>query len=414
MFELSDLRAFARIAELGSISGAARALKMPKSSTSRALVRLEDSIGAPLVERSTRHLRLTDAGLLLQRHARRILDEVGEAENAVGGLLGHPQGELRVSVPFTFAAGPLARSLPGFLARYPDVSVQLTIDNAVVDLLAGDFDVAIRIGPLVDSEWIARRLTRLALWPCASRAYLEGRPAIVVPADLARHTMIGRRGSKETWPFRSPNGARRDVEIETRCVAPEPDVVRTMVMGGAGIGILPDFHAADAIATGELVRVLPTYEHRSIDVHALYPSHRSLSAKVRVFVDALAGDLARVAPTRPAADLSRYPQPKFECTTAPGDRHRSRQDRAAVLRARVLQSTVRTSFPRMCPRAARSCALRASARGYVLSISTRTVPASSKRPSSASCAPLERTWVIDVVTPSLFASSLSMLLRKTG
>jgi DNA-binding transcriptional LysR family regulator len=293
MFDLSDLRVFARIADLGSVSGAARALRMPKSSTSRALVRLEESIGAVLVERSTRHLRLTDAGLLLQRHARRILDDVGEAENAIGGLVGHPQGELRVSVPFTFAAGPLAHSLPGFLARFPDVRVLLTIDNGIVDLLKEDFDVAIRIGPLIDSELISRRLTTLALWPCASPAYLAAHPAIVVPADLARHTIIGRRASKETWPFRSASGVASEVEVETRCVAPEPEVVRTMVLAGAGVGILPDFHAADAIVAGSLVRVLPTYKHRTIDVHALYPSHRSLSAKVRVFIDALVKNLAK-------------------------------------------------------------------------------------------------------------------------
>jgi DNA-binding transcriptional LysR family regulator len=293
MFHLLDLRAFARIADLGSISAAARALRMPKSSVSRALVRLEGAIGAVLVERSTRHLRLTDAGLLLQRHARRILDDVGEAENAIGGLVGHPQGDLRVSVPFTFAAGPLARALPPFLARHQDVRVLLTIDNRVVDLLAEDYDVAIRIGPLPDSELIARRVTTFSLWPCASPTYLSRHPAIVAPADLAKHTLIGHRASKEIWPFRAPNGARRDVEIETRTVAPEPDVVRTMVIAHAGIGILPDFHVADALASGALVRVLSTYEHRSVDVHALYPSHRSLSAKVRVFIDALVDDLAK-------------------------------------------------------------------------------------------------------------------------
>ncbi len=168
MFDLTDLRVFARIAELGSISGAARSLRMPKSSASRGLVRLEEAIGAVLIERSTRHLRMTDAGLLLQRHARRILDDVGEAENAIGGLVGRPRGDLRVSVPFTFATGPLAHALPAFLANYPEVRVLLSVQNRIVDLLNEDFDVAIRIGPLADSELIARRITTLELWPCAS------------------------------------------------------------------------------------------------------------------------------------------------------------------------------------------------------------------------------------------------------
>ena len=293
MFDLTDLRAFARIADLASISGAARALKMPKSSVSRSLARLEGAVGAVLVERSTRHLRLTDAGLLLQRHARRILDDVGEAENAIGGLVGHPQGDLRVSVPFTFAAGPLAASLPGFLARFPDVRVVLTIDNRVIDILAEEFDVAIRIGPLADSDLIARRLTTLRLFPCASPGYLGRSPPVRVPADLAGHSVIGHRTMREVWPFRSLAGVQSEVEIETRTVAPEPDVVRTMLLADAGIGILPEFHAAPAIAAGTLVRVLPDHEHRSVDVHALYPSHRSLSAKVRMFIDTLVSDLAR-------------------------------------------------------------------------------------------------------------------------
>lgn len=293
MLDISDLRAFARIADLGSLSAAGRSLRMPKSSVSRALVRLEDAIGAVLVERSTRHLRLTDAGLLLQRHARRILDDVSEAENAIGGLVGQPRGDLRVSAPFTFATGPLARALPGFLARYPEVRVIMTIDNRNVDLLTEDYDVAIRIGPLADSELIARRLTTLVLWPCASPAYLRDHPPIAKPADLAGHTIIGHLDRKETWRFRSSTGANRDVEVEASIVVPEPDVVSTMLLAGAGIGILPDFHATNAISSGDLVRVLPEYETRSVDVHALYPSHRSLSAKVRVFIDSLIVDVSK-------------------------------------------------------------------------------------------------------------------------
>ena len=295
MFDFSDLKAFTRIAELGGISAAARALRMPKSSVSRALVRLEEAIGAVLVERSTRHLRMTDAGLLLQRHARRILDDVGEAENAIGGLIGHPQGDLRISVPFTYAAGPLAQALPGFLARFPDVRVLLTIDNRVVDLVGEDYDVAIRIGPLPHSELIARRVATLYLWPCASPDYLKRHAKIAKPADLADHTIIGHRAIKEVWPFQSHSGAKIEVEVVPRMGAPEPDVVRTMIFAGAGIGILPDFHAAEAIASGGLVRVLPDYGHRSVDVHALYPSHRSLSAKVRVFIDALVASATRSA-----------------------------------------------------------------------------------------------------------------------
>ena len=295
MFDLADLRAFARIADLGSLSAAARALGMPKSSASRSLARLEAATGSSLIERSTRHLRLTDAGRLLQRHARRILDDVSEAEDALTGLVGVPRGTLRVSVGFTFATGPLAPMLPGFLARYPEVRVALAIDNRNVDLLAEDLDVAIRIGSLPDSDLVARRLTTIALWTCASPAYLAARGTPATVEDLRSHELIGRVDRKAAWRFRAPGGVLKEIEVVPGTVIPEPAVLQAVLIGGAGIGRLPDFCAADAVTNGTLVRLLPEYGDDAVDVHALYPSHRSLSAKVRVFIDALAEHLNRTA-----------------------------------------------------------------------------------------------------------------------
>jgi DNA-binding transcriptional LysR family regulator len=292
MLDLPDLRAFVRIADLGSVSGAARSLRSPKSSVSRSLARLEEAVGALLIERSTRSMRLTDAGLLLHRHARRILDDVGEAENALGGLIGLPRGDLRVSVPFTFAAGPLAPMLPPFMQRYPDVRVVLSVDNRPVDLVAEAFDIAIRIGPLRDSELIARRLAHFALWPCASPAYLAERGTPQVPSDLRGHTVISHADRRGPLRMRLPGGGVHEIELEPGPVVPEPAVVKTMLLGGAGIGWLPDFHAADALASGTLVRVLADHVADSVEANALYPSHRSLSAKVRVFIDALVAHLA--------------------------------------------------------------------------------------------------------------------------
>jgi len=287
VLDLAHLRAFARIADLGSISGAARSLGMPKSSVSRSLSRLEGAVGTALIERSTRHLRLTDAGLLLQRHAARILADVTEAENAVGGLIGKPTGTLRVSVPFTFAAGPLASMLPSFLARYSEVRVVLSIDNRQIDLLADEADIAIRIGPLPDSQLISRRLTTFALWPCASPDYLAGTPPIEVPGDLLAHRLIAHADRRQRWAFRTPGREVHNFEFDPGAVVPEPDVLRTMLLDHVGIGLLPDFHAAKDVAAGRLVRVLSAQDCGSVEAHALYPSHRSLSAKVRVFIDAI-------------------------------------------------------------------------------------------------------------------------------
>ena len=195
-------------------------------------------------------------------------------------------------MPFTFATGPLAPMLPGFLQRYPEVRVVLSVDNRPVDLAVEVMDIAIRIGPLPDSELIARRLARFALWPCASPAYLARSEPIEVPADLRGHVLVAHADRRETWRFRPPSGAVRDFAFDPGVVVPEPDVVRTMLIGGVGVGMLPDFHAAGPIAEGRLVRVLPDHEGAAVDAHALYPSHRSLSAKVRVFIDALVAHLA--------------------------------------------------------------------------------------------------------------------------
>jgi DNA-binding transcriptional LysR family regulator len=147
--------------------------------------------------------------------------------------------------------------------------------------------VAIRVGPLKDSELIARRLASFEIWPCASPEYLSKHPSIACPADLHRHTLIAHADEKETWRFRTASGDVHDIEVDPGLVVPEAHLMRTMLIAGAGIGRLPEFHAAEAVKDGRLVRVLSEWKGLSVDAHALYPSHRSLSAKVLVFVDAL-------------------------------------------------------------------------------------------------------------------------------
>jgi DNA-binding transcriptional LysR family regulator len=246
-----------------------------------------------LVERSTRHLRLTDAGLLLRPHAARILADVEEAAAALGRFAGAPRGTLRVNAPFTFAVGLLAPMLPGFLARYPEVRVVLDIENRIVAMPAEAADVVIRVGTLPDSDLVARRLARMALWTCAGPGYLAARGAPARPADLAGHVLIASFDRPMTWSYAFADGRAESVEVRPGSVVPEPSALRAVLAGGAGIGRLPDFLAAEAVAAGEVVRLFPDAACDAVDVHALYPSHRSLSAKVRVFIDALAEHLAR-------------------------------------------------------------------------------------------------------------------------
>ncbi|MET3722832.1 LysR family transcriptional regulator [Sphingomonas trueperi] len=288
--DLSDLRAFVRITDLMSVSAAARALGLPKSGVSRALARLERDLGTLLVDRSTRHLRLTDAGTLFRPHALRILADVEEATTAMDGLGGIPAGTLRVSLPYTVATALVAPMLPKFMAAYPQVCVVLAVENRFVDMPAEAADLLIRVGPLVDSDLIARRLLVSESWLCASPGYLaaHGSPAGV--ADLAAHTLIGYS--------ERPMSYRDDVADEPGCIELTPSVAISdsaallpIVLDDAGIAKLPDFLAAPHIADGRLIRLWPGASGDQTVLHAVYPSHRSLSAKVRVFIDALIADL---------------------------------------------------------------------------------------------------------------------------
>jgi DNA-binding transcriptional LysR family regulator len=290
--ELSDLRVFARIADLGSVSAAGRSLNLPKSSVSRSLTRLEAAVGAVLVDRSTRHLRLSDAGLLFRPYADRVLADVDEAGTALDSFAGIPRGTLRVSAPFTFVVAVVSPMLPSFLARYPEVRVVLDVENRVIDMPVEAADLVIRVGTLSDSDLIARHLLRTEAWTCASPGYLvtEGMPLRV--ADLNGHRLIGHADHPTTWSYRTDHHTVEHVEFRPAHAVSDSAALEPMLAGGAGIGRLPDFIARRAVAEGRLVRLFQGIEGDMFDVHALYRSHRSLSAKVRVFIDALIENLA--------------------------------------------------------------------------------------------------------------------------
>lgn len=287
-----DLRAFSRIAQLRSVSAAARELKMPKSSVSRSLARLEESLRVTLVERSTRHLRLTDAGTLFLPHAVRLLDDMEEAETALTNFAGTARGTLRVSAPLAYVSTLVTPMLPGFLMRYPEVQVVLDLNHRNVDMLAEDIDLVVRMGPLADSSSVARRLPSLHMWLCASPQYVARKGMPVRVADLPAHDVIDRIDGPNEWVFDLPDEGRVRVTLNPRVVSPEPAVGMALILGGAGIGRLPSFMAEPAIAEGRLLRILPESLPQTVEAHALYPSHRSLSAKVRVFIDALVTHLS--------------------------------------------------------------------------------------------------------------------------
>lgn len=291
MMELADLRVFLRIAELKSISATARSLVQPKSSISRSLARLEGDVGALLIDRAGQHVRLTDAGSTLYPHAKLLLASAEEAQAAVDGFAESPRGRLKVTAPYTFAVGLLGPMLADFTRRFPEVQLTLDIDNRVVDIAAEEVDLAIRIGALPDSELVARRLTTMSLWTCASPAYLEehGTPRSV--KDLTGHNLLSRENRITRWGYRTSHGENQDIEVLPGTVIPEPAVMQSVLIDGGGVGRLPDFLAAPVVARGELVRLLPNLVSDAVDVHVVCASRRGLTAKSRAFIEALSDHL---------------------------------------------------------------------------------------------------------------------------
>lgn len=284
--DIDDVAAFLRIADLKSVSAAARALGAPKSSISRSLARLEQRAGAELIRRSTRRVTLTDAGYIFYQHALRIISDVHEAENALKGLTGVAQGVLHVSAAFAFVQEIIAPMLPAFLRDHPELCVLLDADDRQHTVLPNLADVVINRGLIPESALVARTLPSVDIWLCASPNYLRahGIPASV--DDLRSHDVIDRTAATE-WTFLR-NGRSSIFSCRARAVIPDAAAQKVVLVGGFGIGRLPNYVAQPAISSGQLVRVLAEYEIKTVELTAIYASYRGLSARARVFIDALA------------------------------------------------------------------------------------------------------------------------------
>jgi DNA-binding transcriptional LysR family regulator len=288
-----DLVIFIHLAGSGSLSASSRILRIPKSTVSRAVARIEEAAGVALFERSTRHFRLTDAGVLLRPYAERVVRELQEARSMLDGLVGEPQGLLRVNTTPAFAQELIAPMLPALIERHSHLRVELETDPRMIDMVQEGVDLVIRIGALADSSLIARKLPSIELWMVASPAYLarRGRPSDL--SDLVDHDLVTREPTSR-WTFRK-DANERTIEVSGRIVIPDAAAQKVVVEGGAGIGCLPSYFASPLVQAGSVVHLLPAWRRPAIDIHAVYPSHQSMSSKVRVFIDALLAHLSRAA-----------------------------------------------------------------------------------------------------------------------
>ena len=293
--DLNSLPVFVMVVELESFSAAARALKLPKSSVSRSVARLEANLGVRLLERTSRQIRLTDEGVAFHGYCQRVLAELREAESMMGKLRTRPQGRLGISMTYGFGAEFLNDSLVCFAEEYPEIELHLHVSNQMSNLLSEGIDVAVRIGPLEDSSLIARRLGQSTIIWAASPSYLAHRDPPRTLEELDLHTIVGTRranGSHQILMV-GPEGEREISFARTRISVNDPLNARNMVIAGLGIASLPDLLCADAIRDGRLVRVLPEYGSAPIELNAVYPSHRILSPKVNAFVSFLLQEMKR-------------------------------------------------------------------------------------------------------------------------
>jgi len=283
---------FVAVADGGSLASAARATGMSAPAVTRALNALERRLGVPLLKRTTRSLRLTDAGTLYLARCRDVLAAVALAEEEALGSHGQPSGRLRITSPTRFGQLHIVPVLTGFLDRYPDVTVDAVFLDRITNLVEEGFDVAIRIGPLPDSRLVATRVGAVRRVVCAAPSYLatHGRPATV--ADLARHRIIVATpvNAADEWQF----GRAGTVAFAPRLRVSTVDGAIAAARTGWGLTRVLSYQIADDLASGALVTLLDDADATELPVHILRAEGHVASAKVRAFVDHARTALGRV------------------------------------------------------------------------------------------------------------------------
>jgi LysR family transcriptional regulator AphB len=288
MHDLNDLVIFAKVVQSGSLTAAADALNIPKSNVSRRLSRLEAEMGVRLLERTTRKLHLTEVGGLYYEHCRRILEEVEHAELSVAQRLESPRGLLRISATYSTGQALLSPVLGEFMARYPDVKLQLVLTNRRVDLIEEGFDMVLRLGQLEESNLVARYLGSTIGHCVASPAYLERHGMPQHPDDLLKHQCMTMTDAPqhERWVF-SRGSETSIVNFKAQATVNDFVTLRGMVYSGAGIAVLPNYFCTEGVAAGKLAHVLRDWTLPVSPLNAVYPSHRGATPKLRALLDFL-------------------------------------------------------------------------------------------------------------------------------
>ena len=308
MSDLNEALMFVTVVERGSFTAAARVLGVPKATLSRKVQALEDRLGARLLKRTTRRLGLTESGQVYYEHCARVPRVLEDAEAAVIQLSGTPRGWLRVTAPYTLGAQIIVPLVPEFMARYPDVRIDMHLSNEVVDLVASDLDLALRVGSLADSSLVARQLGKYSTHVFASPDYLARYGEPLLPADVVHHRALAlsthRHHGRFTWTL-SDGTRSEELSIAPVLVMNEPSALRNAALAGLGLTMLPDRLALPHEQDGTLLRLLTVWAGPVAELNAVFPRDRVLPPKVRAFIDFLVERLSfpplSAAPHTPAS-----------------------------------------------------------------------------------------------------------------
>jgi DNA-binding transcriptional LysR family regulator len=290
---LPDLEAwaiFAKLAETGSFAAAATDLGLSAATISKALKRLEAHLGERLVHRTSRRFALTETGRVAVARAARILAEGEAVEAEIHAKSAVPRGRIRLAAPMSFGLRHVAPLLPDFLAAYPEVSVDLQLDDRVVDLVAGGIDVALRIAALPDSGLIARRLCPVRRWVVGAPAYFARHGTPQRPRDLADHACLAYSylATGETWRFTDAAGVEEAVRVKPRLSATNADALAFALEAGIGVALQPDFLAWEAVREGSLVAVLGGWSAPPLALNMVTPAGQPRAIRTSILLDFLA------------------------------------------------------------------------------------------------------------------------------
>lgn len=287
MVSLDLYAIFVKVAETQSFSQAALDLGVAKATVSKRVAELEQALGVALIARTTRKLALTEAGQRVLPRAQRMVEEGEAIEAEANETRAFPRGRLKIAAPLSFTLRHLAPILPDFCKAYPEIQLELDLDDRTIDLIGDGFDAALRIGPMADSTMTARRIAPVDLAVVASPAYWAARGRPQRPEDLAQHACFryANQASGVAWRFNHANGQEARIHVDGPLCINNGDAMLPAVCAGLGVALLPDFIIHGERAAGRLEQVLPDWRTTDLWLHLLTPPGRGLTRRVRAFSD---------------------------------------------------------------------------------------------------------------------------------